>query len=180
MTPSERPPELDDVALGRLVEHLVVDYVGGVSRDHIEDLFNRALGVNRRQAYLSILLTCSLTAQLIRATLADVLSAAEALAAESLFALEVRPHPGVDMAAPEIRAKRTVMQTITAQLNDDRETAAALVMALVKSDEGPTLCPFALVAALDVFAGSYCTDEGRAAWAALGNPTLTEAGDADD
>lgn len=181
MTSPDRPPELDDPGIGRLVEHLVVDYVGGVSRDHIEDLFNRALGVNRRQAYLSILLTCSLTAQLIRATLADVLSAAEALAAESLFALEVRPRPGVDMDAPEIRAKRTVMQTITAQLNDDRETAAALVMALVKSDEGPALCPYALAAALDVFAGSYLTDQGRAAWIALGNPPLTEPpDDADD
>lgn len=161
-------PELDDEELSDLVKHLVVDYVGGAGLDHIEDLFRRALATSPRQAYMAITLTCSLSAGVMRVTLAPQLALAESVGVPAFWGLAVHPRPGVDMNAPEIRGKHVVMQTITAQLNDDRETAAALVMALVNSDEGPALCPFALKAALDVFAGLWATPEGKAAAAEFG------------
>lgn len=160
--------ELDAEGLGRLVQHIVVDYLGGAPRDHLEELFSTALAESPQQAYMVLTLTCSLTAQLFRVTLAAELALAEALGSEAFFGLEVQPRPGTDMNAPEVRGKHVVMQTITAQLNDDRETAAALIMALVKSDEGPALCPYALLAALEVFAGVYATPKGQAAAAELG------------
>lgn len=163
--------DLDAEALGELVRHLVVDFVGGAGRDHLEELFQVALATSRQQAYMTIVLTCSLTSRLMRATLADTLAIAEALGAESFWGLTVQPHPDTDLNAPEVRAKRSVMQAITAQLNEDRDTAAALIMALVKADDGVELAPFALVAALDTFAGCYNTPEGREAAVFLGLPS---------
>ncbi|MBY0397546.1 MAG: hypothetical protein K2X91_13915 [Thermoleophilia bacterium] len=160
--------ELDPEGLGRLVQNLVVDWIGGADLDHIKELFSEALAVSPHQAYMAIALTCSLTSRLFRGVLADELALAESLGTPAFFGLQVQPRPGVDMNAPELRGKHVVMQTITAQLNDDPQTAAALVMALVRSDEGPALCPFALKAALEVFAGIYATPAGKAAALELG------------
>jgi hypothetical protein len=166
---SHDEPDAEQREVSALVQHLIVDFAGDAAGpDHILQLVKEACGHSPKRSYLVLTVTCGLTAHLVRAVLADTLAVAAALGAEPVWGLGVEVKPDTDTSSLEYRAKHSAMQALTAACNDDRETVAALVMAICKSEEAVEGSVYALLALLRVFTQIYNTSEGREAAEFLG------------
>lgn len=155
----------DDPRFPQLVHHLVVDFAGEADADHIRGLVMEVLEHGPREAYLAITTVSSLSAALVRAAFAEELSRHQGAGHAPFWGLEVQPHADLDMADPQIRCAIAAGQAMTAALNEDRDTAAAVVMAVVRNDDtGAEDSAHLLIASLRLFSKLYNSPEGRAGW----------------
>lgn len=158
----------DDPRFAGLIQHLMLDFANQADGDHLRELVLEVLEAGEREAYLAITAVSSITATVVRAAFADQIAAVVAGTAEPFWGLEAVPKPGVDVNEPRIRCAIAAAQTMTAALNEDRDTAAAVVMAIVRDpDRGAEDSAHLLIATLRIFSQIYNSPEGRAGWDAI-------------
>lgn len=158
----------DDPRFGQLIEQLIVDFADAADPDHLRQLVFEAVEHGPREAYLAVTTVSSLSAGLIRSAFADVLAQHQGDGHEPFWGLEVEKHGDVDTSDIQIRCAIAAGQAMTAALNEDRDTAAAVVMALVRDpDTGAEASAHLLIAALRLFSRLYNSPEGRAGWDTL-------------
>lgn len=155
----------DDPRFPQLIEHLVVDFADNAAPDHLRQLVFEAVEHGPREAYLAITTVSSLSAGLVRSAFADVLSQHQGDGHAPFWGLEVEQHGDVDTSDIQIRCAIAAGQAMTASLNEDRDTVAALVMAIVRDpDTGAEASAHLLIASLRLFSRLYNSPEGRAGW----------------
>lgn len=166
-----------DPRFPELVHHLVVDFASGDDTDHVRALIHEVLEHGPHEAYLAVTVISSLSAALIRSAFAEELARHEGH--QPFWGLEVQPHGEYDPTDPKIRCALAAGQCMTAALNEDRETAAAVVMAIVRDPEDRAeLAAHLLIATLQLFSRLYNSPEGRAGWDLIqaSRPEATDAG----
>lgn len=160
----------DDPGFAELLEHLVVDFAQMTpeTSDHVRGLVYEAVEHSAQEAYLAVTTVTGLTAAVVRAAFADHIATVQAHSVAPFWGLEVEAKPGADLDDPIVRCTVAAHQAMTAHLNDDNATAAAVVLAIVQHpDDGPENSAHLLLAALRMFRALYLTPEGRAGWEAV-------------
>jgi hypothetical protein len=160
----------DDPGFAELLEHLVVDFAQMTpeTSDHVRGLVYECVEHGPGEAFLAVTAVTGLTASVLRAAFADHIAAVRAHSTDPFWGLEVDAKPGENLDDPLVRCAIAAHQAMVATLNDDLDTAAAVVQAIVKHpDRGPEESAHLLLASLRLFRGLYNTPEGRAGWEAV-------------
>jgi len=145
-----------------LLEHILTDVAGTAASAHIEELIFQILEDGPGSAHVAIAAVCWFTSELTRAVLAPAISP------DTPFGLQMDVHPGVSSDAPDVVGSTRAAQVLTAYLNGQGETAAAITRAAV--EQGADHAAYMLTGALKVFRATVESPEGREAYDAMTAP----------